>query len=132
VRQHYDAIRQLGGEVLAVSFTEPRRLTPYLEKHPLPFPVVADPSRAAYRAFALGSTSWRTFFRGGVLGRYLRLIGRGWLPRASAGEDVLQLGGDFVLDREGGVVLAYRSAEPTDRPAVPVLLEALRTAAGSA
>jgi peroxiredoxin len=130
VRDRYDDIRQLGGEVLVVSFTEPRRLAVYLERYPLPFPVVADPSRAAYQGLGLGRTSWATFFRGGVLGRYLRLIFRGWLPRSSEGDDVLQLGGDFVLDGQGRLVFAYRSAEPTDRPPADELLGALRTAAG--
>jgi peroxiredoxin len=132
VRDHYDAIRRLGAEVLVVSFTGPARVAAYLGRYPLPFPVVADPSRAAYRAFALGRTTWGAFFRGGVLGRYLRLIFRGWLPRGSEGEDVLQLGGDFVLDDGGRLVYAHRSAEPTDRPATAELLRALRSASGRA
>jgi peroxiredoxin len=129
VRGHYDDVRRLGGEVLVVSFTEPRRVAAYLERYPLPFPVVADPSREAYRRLGLGRTSWGTFFRGGVLGRYLRLIFRGWLPWSSEGDDVLQLGGDFVLDGEGRLVYAYRSAEPTDRPPAGDLLRALGAAA---
>jgi hypothetical protein len=45
---------------------------------------------------------------------------------ARQGEDVLQLGGDFILDREGRLAYAYRSADPTDRPAVEVLLRAVQ------
>ena len=129
MRDQYDAVRRLG-EVLVVSFAGPPRVAAYLERYPLPFPVAADPTLAAYRAFSLGRTSWATFFRGGVLGRYLGLIFRGWLPWASAGEDVLQLGGDFVLDGAGRLVYAHASAEPTDRPPVAELLAALRAAAG--
>ena len=129
MRDHYDDVRRLGGEVLVVSFTEPRRVAAYLERYPLPFPVVADPARAAYQRLGLGRTSWAAFFRGGVLGRYLRLIFRGWLPWSSAGDDVLQLGGDFVLDGRGRLVYAYRSAEPTDRPPAGDLLRALQAAA---
>src|SRR5262249_53760626 len=132
VRDHYADVRRLGGEVLVVSFTEPRRVAAYLERHPLPFPVVADPSQAAYQGLGLGRTSWATFFRGGVLARYLRLLFRGWLPSSSEGEDVLQLGGDFVLDGRGRLVYAYRSAEPTDRPPAADLLRALGAAAGPA
>jgi hypothetical protein len=65
-----------------------------------------------------------------VVLRYLRLVFRGWRPRqARGGEDVLQLGGDFVLDGEGCLAYAYRSADPADRPAVEALLRAVREAA---
>jgi hypothetical protein len=130
VRGDYESIQRLGAEVLVVSFAAPARVASYLQRYPQPFPVVAGPSRAAYRGLGLGRTSWATFLRSGVLGRYLGLIFRGWLPWWSEGEDVLQLGGDFVLDARGRLVYAYRSAEPTDRPPADNLLRALRAAAG--
>jgi hypothetical protein len=65
-----------------------------------------------------------------VIGRYLQLILRGWMPRRPhKEEDALQLGGDFVLDSAGRLFYAYRSAEPTDRPSVEDLLAVLRRAA---
>ena len=45
------------------------------------------------------------------------------------GEDALQLGGDFLVDRDGGILWAYRSVDPTDRPTVEQLL-ALRSGPG--
>ncbi len=129
MQEHYAELRQLGGEVLVVSFAEPKAIAGYLKAGPLPFPVVCDPSRAAYRAFGLGRTSWGEMLRGGVVGRYLRLIFRGWLPRrGNEGEDVLQLGGDFVLDRQRRLVYAYPSKDPTDRPPIAELLLAVRSA----
>jgi peroxiredoxin len=131
VQQRYAEVQALGGEVLAVSFTRPQRLVAYLAGHPLPFPALADPERAAYRALGLGRTSWRALWRLRILARYLGLIFRGWLPRRSAeGEDVLQLGGDFVIDRQSRLTYAHPSAEPTDRPSAEELLQALRAAAG--
>jgi len=44
-------------------------------------------------------------------------------PRS--GEDLLQLGGDFVLDAQRRLLFAYRSADPSDRPTVRQLLDAL-------
>ena len=43
------------------------------------------------------------------------------VPKASA-----QLGGDFIVDADGIVRLAYRSENPTDRAPVPRLMNALR------
>lgn len=132
MKDHYDAIRAAGGEVLAVSFTRPERVAAYLERYPLPFPAVSDPERAAYRAFALGRTGWGAFFRPSVLLGYFRLMFRGWLPKQPGeGEDVLQLGGDFVIDRQGRLVYAYPSEGPTDRPRVEEVVAAMRRAAGT-
>jgi peroxiredoxin len=124
VRSIYPELQKLGAEVLVVSFAAPSRVAAYLAKYPQPFPVVSDPTLAAYKAFALDRTPVRTMFRLGVIGRYLRLIFRGWLPKKpGAGEDILQLGGDFLLDAGGIVRYAHPSAEPTDRPSAAKLLE---------
>jgi hypothetical protein len=125
----YEEIRGLGGEVLAISFTGPRQVAAFLERYPLTFPALSDPERTAYRAFALGRTSWGAMLGLRSVARYLGLIFRGWLPRrGEKGEDVLQLGGDFVLDARRRVVFAYRSRESTDRPPARRLVEAVRSA----
>jgi peroxiredoxin len=127
VQRVYPELQQLGAEVLVVSFAPPPRVAAYLAKYPQPFPVVSDPSLAAYRAFALERTPVRTLFRLGVIGRYLRLMFRGWLPKKpGGGEDILQLGGDFLLDADGVVRYAHPSTEPTDRPSAAELLEQAR------
>jgi peroxiredoxin len=119
--------------VLAVSFSRPDKVAAYVARYPFPFPVVADPDRVAYRAFELGRTTWRDMMRGRVLGRYLQLIWQKGLPRKRhAGEDLLQLGGDFVLDGRRRVVYAYRSADPTDRPDPADLVQAVKAAVGTA
>ncbi len=128
MRGRYDELRHLGAEVLAVSFTRPERVAAYLERHPLPFPALCDPERTAYRDFGLGQTSWREMLRPGVLAGYLRLVLRGWIPEKSGpGEDVLQLGGDFVLDGRRRLVYAYRSKGPADRPPADDLVRAVRS-----
>jgi len=78
---------------------------------------LTDPSRAVHRALGLGRTSWASFFRPKVLARYFWSLLHGFLPRAAApGEDLLQLGGDFLWNREGKLVWAHRSDDAGDRP----------------
>jgi peroxiredoxin len=126
VQHRYEEFRRLGAEVLVVTQARPELLAGFLREQPLPFLAVADPERVAYEAFSLERTSWAAMLRPGVVLRYLHLILRGWRPQqVRAGEDVLQLGGDFVLDGEGRLSYAYRSAEPTDRPSVEALLHAM-------
>ena len=112
---------------MVISFVQPERLQAYLRLRPWPFRMLADPDRAAYRAFGLERAPWSTLFRPRVIVRYLGLILRGWLPRP-AHEDVHQLGGDFVINASGGIIYAYRSSDPTDRPSVDELLGAVAKA----
>jgi peroxiredoxin len=127
VQQRSEELHVLGAEVFVVSQARPEALAASLREQPLPFPAVGDPERAAYRAFGLERTSWGTILSPGVVLRYGRLLFRGWRPRqGTEGEDVLQLGGDFVLDGAGRMAYAYRSAEPTDRPSADALVQAVR------
>ena len=112
--------------VLVVAQAKPEVLSLYLARQRWHVPVASDPERAAYRAFGLDRTGWLTFFRPKVLWGYLRGLLRGYGPRATyAGEDVLQLGGDFMLDKRGRVVFAHPSTTPTDRPSVRAIRDAL-------
>ena len=124
-----DQFAAAGCSVLVVSQARPEQLAHYAARYGWRVSLTADPERVAYRAFGLERTSWLTFFRPRVLWGYIRGLLRGYgVKTPYAGEDVLQLGGDFLLDKAGRVVFAYPSADPTDRPAVADLLAAIRSA----
>lgn len=124
-----DRFADRGCVIVAVCQAEPDHLSAYLARRPWEVPVVTDPGRVAYRAFGLERTGWLTFFRPKVLLGYLRGLLRGYgLKKPVPGEDVRQLGGDFLVDRSGTVVWAYRSADPTDRPGVADILKAIPNA----
>lgn len=121
-----DRFAARGCSVLVVSQAEPDVLVRYLARSPWKVPIVCDPQRTAYTAFGLERTNWLTFFKPRVLWGYFRGMLRGYRVQTPyPGEDLLQLGGDFILSRDRHVIFAYRSADPTDRPAVPDLLAAL-------
>jgi len=124
VQGRYEEIKGLGAEVLAVSFEPAGRLPRYRERHGWAFPVVADPSRTAYKAFGLGSAGWTRLLKPRVVGRYLGLMHQRYHARLP-GDDVHQLGGDFVVDDGRRLVYAYRSADPADRPPASALVSAL-------
>ena len=62
--------------------------------------------------------------------RYAQLLVTGTHWRGIQG-DSTQLGGDFIVDGNSVVRLAYRSHDPTDRPAVDDLLVALHQLDGA-
>jgi alkyl-hydroperoxide reductase/thiol specific antioxidant family protein len=122
-----DDLATAGCSIVVVAQAKPEVLSSYVARRGWRVPIVSDPDRAAYRAFGLERASWNTFFRPKVLWGYLRGMLRGYGVRAPyEGEDVLQLGGDFVLDRFRRVLFAFPSADPTDRPSLATIREALR------
>ncbi len=109
-----------------VSFTSPAKWATFLDRHSQLFPVVSDPSRTAYQMFELPKTSWWKIFSPIFLAKYFALMSRGWTPGSNKGEDVLQLGDDFVLNGNRRLTFAHPSADPTDRPSTESLVQAVR------
>ncbi len=114
-------------QVLVVSFTPPQRMRAFLGKHPLPYPTVADPDRAGYQAFALGRTSVLGLVRPRVLWGYIQQMLKGWRPLKPVDDDLMQLGGDFLLDARGKLAWTYGSREATDRPNADQLRAAIES-----
>jgi hypothetical protein len=123
VRDRLDEIRAAGMDVLVVTQSRPESVA----AASLPLPTVCDPDRGAYRYFGLDRGRWSMFLRRGVLIRYLRLIFAGWRPRRGlGGEDMLQLGGDFIVSADRHLLYAHRSSDPADRPGVAELIDRIR------
>ena len=105
VRERLGEIRSAEADALVVTQSRPEAVS----AASLPLPTVCDPDRTAYRYFGLDGGRWSMFFRRKVLAHYLRLIFTGWRPRPGvAGEDMLKLGGDFVLSADRRLVCALR------------------------
>ncbi len=114
-----------GVAIVVVSFTEPAKLMHYQEFHHWPFTLLADPERTAYRALALKRLSWLRVFSPATLKLYVKLFREGMKREDYGKEDIYQSGGDFLVDREGNILFAYRSQDPADRPPVAELLRAI-------
>ncbi len=123
LRQHIAELEAIQTRVVVVSFGSIVRAQVWLKETGVPFTFLLDPDRAAYRAYGLehsvarawGLKVWRRYAE-------LMLAGRKW--RGIQG-DSGQLGGDFVVDTNGVIQLAYRSHDPTDRPSIRQLLTTL-------
>jgi hypothetical protein len=116
-------------EIVVILFTRQRNLRGYRGRFVTPLPVVTDEDRAVYRAYGLGRGSAWKVWGPKVWLRYAELL----LRRRGAGvekptEDTSQLGGDFVVGRDGRLVMVFRSTGPDERPSVDELIEAVRRA----
>ena len=126
-----DAVRRLDPELpararfVAVSF-EPRAALAARRAALAPdlFELCCDPGRRTYAAFGLPRLGLRRLLGGRTLRLYAARMLRGEVARG-IGSDVHQMGGDFLLDRDGVVRLAHPSREPADRPEAGALVREL-------
>lgn len=120
LRPRYDQIKALNTEVVVVSFETGYWAQVWQSETEAPFQLLLDPDRAAYRAFNLQQSWWRSWGPKN-LWYYARARMQGRQTHHTGG-DTHQLGGDFIVDSAGIIRLAYRSKDPTDRPSATSLL----------
>lgn len=128
-RQRIDA----AGTAVFVAFDSPQRLREsLLHGLDVPYPMLVDRERAAYRAWGLGRGSVLDLWADPrVWARYGAELVRG-AQLHRPGMDTLQLGGDFIVGPAGTVAYA-RPQRRDDRPPVGELVRALeRSGAESA
>ncbi|VTR97521.1 peroxiredoxin-like family protein [Tuwongella immobilis] len=119
--------------IVVVCMSGAKNLQAYLGMRSWPVPVFGDPERKAYSAMGLQRTNWGKFFLPSVLWRYLRLMWSGWkVKKPFEGEDLLQLGGDFLIDQNRILRWSASSPDPTERPSIETLLNAIRAMGDSA
>jgi peroxiredoxin len=126
LREDRDRFERIGAAVTVVGQGTPRECAEFCDARQVPFRVLVDPDRSAYRAFGLG--------KGGamqVLGPPMMLP---WIrnelrtetrQRSSRGASVTQMPGTFVVDVAGIVRFAHRSRHVADIPRNHVILKAL-------
>ena len=123
-----DRLDEFGdAHVAAITFAEPEHLAAHRDHLELPFPLLADPDREIYRRFELGRGSVRAIWSLGTMRMYARLLHQGRKLRRPT-QDTRQLGGDFVIGRDGRLATAFRPASPDDRPTVDALVAAVAAA----
>jgi len=121
-----DDFRRRATRIVLVTFGNPEWVRMWQEETASPFRILLDPERHAYRAFGLERSHVRVFSPRTLL-RYGRqmLSGNPIPPKRG---DPFQLGGDFVVDRDGTILYAHASRTPSDRPPVEEILAALDAA----
>lgn len=111
--------------VLIITFGSLLGAKTWLEETCSPFQLLLDPEREAYQAYGL-ERSYTRSWNLRTIWTYVKLLASGRKWRGIQG-DSAQLGGDFIVDSQGVLRLAYRSHDPIDRPSVYDLLENLRS-----
>ncbi len=131
VQQRWERWEAIGAAALFVVFDEPavirHTMLDGIDVDAMPFDVVVDRRREVYDRWGLTRARHRDIWLDpNVYKVYWRLLRAGAKLRAG-GSDVLQLGGDFIVDHHGEI--AY--SRPQRRDDRPPTGELLRAAAGT-
>jgi len=116
---------ELNTRVYIISFGTLPAVQQWMNETCTTFTVLLDRERIAYNAYGLERSKLRS-----KSPRTLWLSFTRWLQgqkfHDSHGDDTSQLGGDFIVDRNGNLRFIYPSHDPADRPSVDVLLKVLK------
>lgn len=123
LHQYKNEIEARKTRVALISFGNIALAQAWIEETQASFQFLLDSERKAYQAFSLDHSMGRSWSPKVWL-EYARLMAKGRRWRGIQG-DSGQLGGDFIVDKEGTLRMAYRSQDPTDRPAINYLLKTL-------
>ncbi len=85
---------------------------------------IHDPDLATYRAYSLGRYSPLKVYGPKILAGYARRFVTGQ-PVKATHEDPLQRGGDFIIGRDGRILLAHSGEDQAERPSLRALVNAL-------
>lgn len=123
MKSRLDAAR---AQVIVIGFEPAEHLAVLRDRIQSPFRFVVDRNRVFYRAFDLPRIGVaRTYLHPKVLGFYGKMATKGRLPQLRRNQDRRQLGGDFVLDAKGAVVLSHPERGPEDRAPVISIVRAV-------
>ena len=109
--------------VAAVAPGPPLRTRELCDSHRIPFRCLADPNHEAYRAFGLERGSMTQLMRPDVVLKTLGSMFRGNF--GPPGGDVFQLGGSFVIGKDGAIKLAHAARDPSDLLSIESILPVL-------
>lgn len=124
-----DRLTELGDstDVVLITFSDPEKLATYRIRNELPFPILMDRDRVAYRAFGLARGSIARVWGWRAGRRYLEILrANGLSALRRPEEDTLQLGGDFVVGPDGVLEYGFWGDGPDDRPSVDDLIDEVR------
>uniref|UniRef100_A0A3B4WT94 Thioredoxin-like protein AAED1 n=1 Tax=Seriola lalandi dorsalis TaxID=1841481 RepID=A0A3B4WT94_SERLL len=107
--------------VLVVSFGSLEGAQLWLEQTGCTFDMLLDPQRKIYRSFGLGSS----------YAKVMKFDKKNYI-HAALMRLLFQMGGDFLLDEAGKVLLSHPSKTPMDRLTVKDILQAVAAAGRSA
>ena len=124
MRRDESQLTAAGLQVVLIGLGTPEDAQEFRTVLRLPFTILCDPDHASYERYGFGRMSVGQETNLHSLTTFVSEV-RHYGGRFSANQDMRQLGGVFVVDRQGIIRLAFRAARASDRPATDELIRAI-------
>jgi len=126
LRLDRERFERAGMEVVLVGHGSPEDGRRFAEERGVPYRLLVDPTRAAYERFGLTTGSLMQVFGPQCVAPMVRAaLQPGCRQGLPHGGNLMQMPGAFVVDTDGVVLLAHRSATIADTPTTDQLIAAL-------
>ena len=124
MRDHEEELRKQNVKIVVVTFETKLLSRIYIEETSLAWPLIIDETRELYRSYGMLSASFWDIWGPKTWLAYLKEIIKGHKIRKSEG-DVMQRGGDVLIDPNGIVQMHHVGKGPADRPSVEMILQVI-------
>jgi alkyl hydroperoxide reductase subunit AhpC len=121
LRDNEEEFSKKNVKILVVTFENNLLSRSYVEETSLPWPLIIDESRELYNSYGMRYASFWDIWGPRTWLAYIREIIKGQkLIKSEA--DIMQRGGDILIDPNGIVQMHHVSKGPADRPSVEMIL----------
>jgi peroxiredoxin len=124
LREHYDEITSLGGDVAAVGTGDRRYAAAFVHDERIPYLVLVDDHATAARAASLRTLNWFQLLHPRTWKATRATSKRGYHVH-KAGKRVKQIGATFVIGAGDRVRYEHLDADSTDHASIDDVLAAL-------
>ncbi|KAL5008606.1 hypothetical protein ScPMuIL_014187 [Solemya velum] len=125
-----EVLKEFSAEVsvIVITFGLREGATKWLSETGCECPMLIDQPRKIYRTFGLKRSLFKVWSISSLVYYAEKMIEGVELPRPyeNVHDDLQQMGGDFIIDKDGIVRFMYPSKMAYDRPALDLLKEAMK------
>ena len=126
MREHHDRFVAASAQVVAIGMGSALRTVEFRRQMAIPYPLLSDPQRVAYKAYGLTQINPRHEANLTSLARTARnLVRHG--GAASSDQDMAQLGGVFIVDTAATIRYAFLPQRAFEFPPIDELLQVVAT-----
>ena len=123
--QHQGELEKLGCKVVVVARGTVPSAKKWLEVNKFPYPLVLDLEMKMYRELGLKRSVAGVWNIPALIAYAEEFVAGKLDTNRYEGDDIHIMGGDFITDASGTLVLAYSSSNSRDRPSVDTILKTL-------
>jgi alkyl hydroperoxide reductase subunit AhpC len=125
LREREEEFSKLNVKIVVVTFEANFLSRNYVEETSLTWPLIIDENRDLYRSYGMLSASFWNIWGPKTWLAYLKEIMKGQKLKKSEA-DVMQRGGDVLIDPNGIVRMHHVGKGPADRPSVEMILNVIK------